>query len=73
MYSEYEKLLEDLHPGISKDDLAVEVDKHFSTYFENYVRLKVVLLLLFAFGKSSYIFLYCPIGTSNRNKEQVHI
>ncbi|KAI3496655.1 hypothetical protein L1887_39026 [Cichorium endivia] len=37
IYNEYEKLLEDLHPGISKHDLAVEVDKHFATYFENFV------------------------------------
>jgi hypothetical protein len=55
MYREYEKLLEDLYPDINGHDLAVEVDKHFATWFENHVRVKLVLLLLFSFAKRSYI------------------
>ncbi|KAL4573895.1 hypothetical protein LXL04_020716 [Taraxacum kok-saghyz] len=39
---EYEKLLEDLYPDINGHDLAVEVDKHFSTWFENHAREKEI-------------------------------
>ena len=51
MYREYEKLLKELHPHINPDDLASEVDKHFATWFENHVRVKLFLLSLFSFAK----------------------
>ncbi|KAL4564700.1 hypothetical protein LXL04_028768 [Taraxacum kok-saghyz] len=57
---EYEKLLKDIYPNINRHDLAVEVDKYFATWFENHVLVKLVLLLIFAFGKWSYILLCCP-------------
>ncbi|KAL4584418.1 hypothetical protein LXL04_009019 [Taraxacum kok-saghyz] len=45
---EYEKLLEDLYPHINGHDLAVEVDKHFATWFENHAREKEI--------KNKYIY-----------------
>ncbi|KAL4590703.1 hypothetical protein LXL04_003644 [Taraxacum kok-saghyz] len=39
---EYKKLLEDLYPDINGHDLAVEVDKHFTTWFENHAREKEI-------------------------------
>lgn len=42
MYSMYEDLLKELYPDKNEKDVAAEVDKNFATWFENYVRGKLV-------------------------------
>jgi hypothetical protein len=47
MYSDYEKILKELYPDINQQSLDLEVNKHFATWFEKHVRVKLVQLSLF--------------------------
>ena len=68
MYSDYEDTLKELYPDINQDDIDLQVNKYFATWFENHVRVKLVLLSLFSFAKCSYILLFCPIYRHMKKK-----